>query len=350
MNKIQCEFYEEIKKKKRLSHEEIKKLMDIVRKELSFLIKHNIPPVPKNYERWFIVFCYIKEQNRKMTDLELIGLYKELFDEEVIDISEDKTDEFTEKLYDVAEKIDVIMMDLISNITDHQKNIDKHASNLSVHKTKLTGESVNETVKLILKELQELKEQNTLLKKEIANYHREIKYLQNELASARAEANFDFLTGLVNRKRFERAIEDSIKDFHKKNYPFSIIFVDIDNFKKVNDTYGHLVGDIVLKEVASIFKFYLRANTVVGRIGGEEFCILLPGVEIKDAKNIAERLRKIIENRDIKLEDGNAIKATASFGVTQVKMGDTLKSILERADKALYRAKKSGKNKVEVEL
>ncbi|RMD46004.1 MAG: GGDEF domain-containing protein, partial [Aquificota bacterium] len=229
-------------------------------------------------------------------------------------------------------------------------NIDLHASKLSISEEEISVSDINKTVKLILKELHELKEQNLSLKKEVENYHKEIKHLQKELASARAEANFDFLTGLVNRKRFERAIEDAIKDFHKKNYPFSIIFVDVDNFKKVNDTYGHLAGDIVLKEIASIFKFYLRANTVVGRIGGEEFCILLPGVEIEDARNIAERLRKIIENREIKLEDGTVLKVTASFGITQVKIGDTLKTILERADKALYKAKKTGKNKVEVEF
>jgi len=349
MKEIYCKFYEDIKKKRKLNHEEIKTLMDIVRKELSFLIKYNIPPVPKNYERWFMVFCYVNENHKNLTDLELIGLYKEIFDEDISEVKEEETEELTEKLNLIAEKLDVIMLDLISNITNHQNKIDLHASKLSFEE-EISVSDINRTIKLILKELHELKEQNLSLKKEIENYHKEIKYLQNELASARAEANFDFLTGLVNRKRFERAIEDAIKDFHKKNYPFSIIFVDVDNFKKVNDTYGHLVGDIVLKEIASIFKFYLRANTVVGRIGGEEFCILLPGVEIEDAKNIAERLRKIIENREIKLEDGTVLKVTASFGVTQVKMGDTLKTILERADKALYKAKKTGKNKVEIEF
>jgi diguanylate cyclase len=350
MNTITCNFYEDIKQKKRLSHEEIKKLMDIVRKELSFLIKHNIPPVPKNYEKWFLLFCYLNETGKELTDLEIIGLYKQVFEEDIASVGETQEEELSETLAYVAEKLDVIMLDLIKNIDFHQKNIDTHTKKLSQTTKNISYHDLTTAVNLVLKEIQELKKQNSMLKQEVERYHEEIRKLQKELAHAKAEASYDFLTGLVNRKRFERAIEDAIKDFHRKNYPFSLIYVDVDNFKKINDTYGHLAGDIVLKEIASIFKFYLRANTVVGRIGGEEFCILLPGVEIKDAKNIAERLRKIIENREIKLEDGTSIKVTASFGVTQVKMGDTVKSILERADKALYKAKKEGKNRVEIVL
>lgn len=107
-----------------------------------------------------------------------------------------------------------------------------------------------------------------------------------------------------------------------------------------------------MKEIATIFKFYLRANTIIGRIGGEEFAILLPGVEIEDAVKIAERLRNIIQNREIRIgpDRDEILRVTASFGVTQVKKGDTVNSILHRADTAMYRAKKTGKNKVEVEL
>ncbi len=348
MGNLICHFYEDIKKKKRLSQEEIRKLMDIVRKELSFLIKFNIPPVPKNYEKWFLIFCHLSETGKKLTDLEIIGLYKQVFDEDLVEIGE-TDDEKTVKLAEISERLDEIMMELISNIDTHQKNIDSHTKKLSESRS-ISYKDLTHAVNKVLEEIYELKKQNLILKKEVEKYHEEIKRLQKELSIAKAEASFDFLTGLVNRSRFERAIEDAIRDFHKKNYPFSIIFVDIDDFKRINDTYGHLVGDLVLKEVASIFKFYLRANTVVGRIGGEEFCILLPGVEIDDAKKIAERLKKIIENREIKLEDGTTVKVTASFGVTQVKMGDTVKSILERADKALYKAKKEGKNRVEVVL
>ncbi|NPA53452.1 MAG: diguanylate cyclase [Aquificae bacterium] len=350
MGKFTCEFYETIKKKKRLSPDEIKKVMDIVRKELSFLIKYNIPPVPKNYERWFLLFCHLNETGKELTDLEIIGLYKEIFDEDVSEITEKEKDELSETLSNIAEKLDVIMLNLIENISVHQRNIDNHTKKLSESTKDISLADLTTAVNLVLKEIQELKQQNMVLKNEVERYHEEIKRLQKELAHAKAEASHDFLTGLVNRKRFERAVEDAIKDFHKKNYPFSLIYVDIDDFKRINDTYGHLAGDMVLKEIASIFRFYLRANTVVGRIGGEEFGILLPGVEIKDAKNVAERLRRIIENREVKLEDGKAVRVTASFGVTQVKMGDTVKSFLRRADEALYKAKKNGKNRVEVVL
>lgn len=156
----------------------------------------------------------------------------------------------------------------------------------------------------------------------------------------------DFLTGLHNRRSFDRALGDLIRDFHERNYPFSLILMDIDDFKAINDKYGHLAGDAVLKEVASILKTFLRANTIIGRTGGEEFGIILPGVTIEKALGVAERIRSVIENREINTGK-NILKVTASSGVTQVVEGDDINSIYERADRALYRAKNGGKNRVE---
>ncbi|WP_456402822.1 diguanylate cyclase [Persephonella sp.] len=356
MGKITCKFYEKLSSKKRLSHDEIKILMNIVRKELSFLIKHNIPPVPNNYEKWFYIFCSLIEENKELTDLEIIGLYKEIYEEDyqIVDINgnkEKETEEVSVKLRDIADKIDVTLKELIHNIDDHQANIDNHANSLAEKSNEIQISDISQTIHLILDELKELKSQNEFLKTQIKKYHSEIHQLREELSNAKTEATMDFLTGLVNRRRFERALEDAIKDYETRNYPFSLIYVDIDNFKDINDNFGHNIGDIVLKEIATIFKFYLRANTIIGRIGGEEFAILLPGVEIEDAVKIAERLRNIIYNREIRIgsRKDEILRVTASLGVTQVKKGDTVNSILHRADTAMYRAKKTGKNKVEVE-
>ncbi|WP_457641855.1 diguanylate cyclase [Persephonella sp.] len=356
MGKITCKFYEKLSSKKRLSHDEIKILMNVVRKELSFLIKHNIPPVPNNYEKWFYIFCSLVEENKDLSDLEIIGLYKEIYEEDyqTVDINGKKrnySEEISEKLKNIADKIDVTLKEFVQNIDNYQANIDNHANSLAKKGSEAQISDISTTVHLILDELKELKSQNEFLKNQIKKYHSEITQLRKELSHAKTEASIDFLTGLVNRRRFERAVEDAIRDYENRNYPFSLIYVDIDNFKDINDNYGHQVGDIVLKEVATIFKFYLRANTIIGRIGGEEFAILLPGVELEDAIKIAERLRNIIQNREIriKLDKEQILKVTASFGLTQVKKGDTVDSILHRADMAMYRAKKSGKNRVEVE-
>lgn len=356
-DKVKCEFYSKLKGSKKLSHDDIKLLMNIVRKELSFLIKHNIPPVPRNYEKWFYIFCSLAEQKKELDDLELIGLYKDIYDEDyqAVDIEtkeENVPENLAEKFKNIANKLDETLKELVNNIDTHQEKINDHADKLVKAKESATLDTINDTVMDILQELKELRAENNKLKSELKSYHAEVISLKEELSAAKKEASIDFLTGLVNRRRFERALEDAIRDRKIRHYPSSVIFVDVDDFKKINDEYGHLIGDLVLKELATIFRFYLRANTVIGRLGGEEFAILLPGVEIKDAISIAERLRKVIENREIKIENdsGKKLKITASFGVTEIKEDDTVESVLMRADEAMYKAKKKGKNKVEIQV
>jgi len=356
--RVNCEFYNKLKKAQKLTSDDIKFLMNIVRKELSFLIKHNIPPVPRNYEKWFYIFCSLAEQKKELDDLELIGLYKDVYDEDYqsVEISADKesiSEELAEKLRDIAGKLDETLRELINNIDNHQEKIDLHTDKLVKAKRDISLETVNETIMEILQELKKLRTENHKLKNELKSYHSEVLSLKEELSNARREASLDFLTGLINRRRFERVLEDAINDKKNRNYPSSLIFVDIDNFKSVNDRYGHLAGDMVLKEIAKIFRFYLRANSVIARLGGEEFAILLPGVGLENAIKVAERLRKIIENREIRvMEENNGekkIRVTASFGVTEVRDDDTVKSLLTRADKSMYMAKKRGKNKVEAQ-
>ncbi|NPA52804.1 MAG: diguanylate cyclase [Aquificae bacterium] len=351
---IDCQLYKKLLNNEKLSTEDIKTLMNIVRKEINFLIRNNIILSPMNYERWFRIFCYLHEKGKELTDLEILGLYKDLFFKDSSTISylpiEERPIGFVEKLKKVADTIDEKLKEIIESINNHQKEIDQHSSVIEENKEKIKeNEEITKALNQILKELEELKQQNKTLKEELHRYHQDIEKLKEELNQAKTEANIDFLTTLYNRRRFERALLDMLKDYKERKYPFSIILLDIDDFKTINDKYGHPVGDLVLKEVANILKNYLRANSVSARIGGEEFGILLPGVEIKDAVKIAERLKHIIENRHIKT-DGTFIKFTASFGITQAKEGDTLNSIIERADKALYKSKQTGKNRISVEL
>lgn len=294
------------------------------------------------------------ETGKELTDLEILGLYKDIYAQDYTDLNylppEERPNGFVSKLKNIAETIDEKLLEIVETLDNHQKEIDEKSIVIEVNREKVKGnEEVSEALTIILKELAELKQQNEILKQELERYHLDIEKLKEELHQAKTEANIDFLTTLYNRRRFERALLDMIKDYKERGYPFSIILLDIDDFKTINDKYGHPIGDLVLKEVANVLKNYLRANSVSARIGGEEFAVLLPGVEIEDAVKIAERLRQIIENRHIRT-NGSFIRFTASFGVTQVKDGDTLNSIIERADRALYKAKQMGKNKVAFEL
>ncbi len=355
MNKIiTCELYQKLLRNEKLTTDDIKRLMNIVRKEINFLIRNNIILSPMNYERWFRIFCYLHETNKELTDLEILGLYKEVFSSEYTDMNylppEDRPSGFVSKIKDIADTIDEKLKEIIEALDTHEREIEEHSVVIKVNKEKVgENKEISDALSIILKELEELKNQNRSLKEELERYHLDIEKLKEELHQAKTEANIDFLTTLYNRRRFERALLDMLKDFKERGYPFSVILLDVDDFKAINDKYGHPIGDLVLKEVANVLKNYLRANSVSARIGGEEFAVLLPGVEIEDAVKIAERLKQIIENRHIKA-DGHFIKFTASFGVTQAKPGDSLNTIIERADRALYRAKELGKNKVVTEM
>ena len=157
-------------------------------------------------------------------------------------------------------------------------------------------------------------------------------------------ANFDPLTGILNRGAFLEVFDYLTAT--PINYPLGLILFDLDDFKRINDTYGHRAGDMVLQAVAKTVKRNIRRTDLFARWGGEEFVILLPKTDLKGAQKVAEKLRKALE--ELKIEPFG-IRVTASFGVTEIAPGELLEEALERADRALYRAKSRGKNRVEVE-
>jgi len=157
-------------------------------------------------------------------------------------------------------------------------------------------------------------------------------------------ASTDKLTGAYNRTKFNEIIEREIERVKRYNQPLSIIIFDIDHFKKVNDKYGHSVGDYVLKTLADIVRENIRKIDYFVRWGGEEFMIISSETNLKEASALAERIREIIESymfEDIR-------KVTVSLGVTEFKENDTVDSLIKRADDAMYEAKKKGRNRVEV--
>ena len=160
------------------------------------------------------------------------------------------------------------------------------------------------------------------------------------------EATRDGLTNLYNIRHFNLLLDAEFRNLKlKKAKAASIIMSDIDNFKKINDTYGHQVGDVILRDIAKIFQVNCRQIDVVARYGGEEFIILLPGAFVKDAIDVAERIRQNVETKKFKFKDKH-YTATISFGVGEYKDEASKEDFIRKTDEALYRAKTTGKNKV----
>jgi diguanylate cyclase (GGDEF)-like protein len=160
------------------------------------------------------------------------------------------------------------------------------------------------------------------------------------------QAMTDDLTGLVNRRRFISALEAELERATGLGGPVSVILVDLDDFKLINDRFGHHAGDRVLRAFAALLEAHVRDIDVAGRLGGEEFALLLPEADLDGAAATAKRLQGALENGPIVHADADALSVTASFGVTQYASGQSADELLRIADGALYRAKAEGKNRV----
>ena len=174
----------------------------------------------------------------------------------------------------------------------------------------------------------------------------------NVYAEILKHATLDALTGFYNRRQLEERIKQEVSNAKRQHAPLCGIMTDIDYFKKVNDTYGHAVGDLVLQTIAKVIRGQLREYDIAGRYGGEEFSILLPFTKINEAKMVAERLRKAVESKTIDISkvnnenDTKTLKITISMGIYEIKENDKEEDLLLKADKALYQAKNTGRNKV----
>ena len=157
----------------------------------------------------------------------------------------------------------------------------------------------------------------------------------------------DELTGLYNRRFFARTAELSITQAARYGRKLSLLLLDVDNFKRINDTYGHAAGDAVLQDIASLMRKNFREADLYARYGGEEFIALINEAEFSDAQKLAERMRQQIEDRRVNF-NGHAITYSASFGIAQLCSGESLQQSTARADQALYAAKGEGKNRVRV--
>lgn len=159
-------------------------------------------------------------------------------------------------------------------------------------------------------------------------------------------ARVDPMTGLHNRRWLEEMYTREMARSNIGNFKLTALMIDIDHFKNVNDTYGHLAGDQVLISVAQSLVKSLRPSDMPVRYGGEEFSVFLPGATTENARMVAERIRQGVENMSVALVDGTILQVTISIGFAERIKSDTVASIIDRADKALYHAKQNGRNRV----
>ncbi|MCU0710665.1 MAG: GGDEF domain-containing protein [Pirellula sp.] len=185
---------------------------------------------------------------------------------------------------------------------------------------------------------------NRELQSRLENAEKKLEQQTHELAGYLNEARTDGLTGLANRRAFDQRIDECYKNWVERKQVFTLALIDIDHFKKINDTYGHPAGDAVLKEVASRLRVQDESCLLVARYGGEEFALLF-AAPLNAAAGKMESLRRVIQDKAISAE-GQTIQVTISVGVSEITTDDRIAKIIRRSDEALYSAKMSGRNRV----
>jgi len=193
------------------------------------------------------------------------------------------------------------------------------------------------------------------LTRQVHHFHRTLAQAHAQLETAVAQrtqqlvwlANTDPLTGLKNRRAFTEAAQAQILQCQRYPYPIAALIIDIDHFKSINDRYGHPVGDQAIQRVTASITHTLRVSDIIGRIGGEEFAVLLPHTDAAAARVSAERIRLAVESIEIVILNAKPLRLTVSVGIALYQPTLTLDNLLMHADKALYRAKNTGRNRVE---
>ncbi|MCA1031503.1 diguanylate cyclase [Bacillus timonensis] len=174
-------------------------------------------------------------------------------------------------------------------------------------------------------------------------------YLQNTnklFKTYQEQSTIDFLTGLGNVRYFDDCYNKLSERSKEREEELGLLFLDIDFFKKINDTYGHNDGDLVLQQIGEILKYTTREYDIVCRNGGEEFSVMLPDTSIEKVKQVAERIRKTIEASTFSLSGGKNINITVSIGISHYSNSNNLEKLLDEADIALYEAKNTGRNRI----
>lgn len=192
-------------------------------------------------------------------------------------------------------------------------------------------------------ELCELQQEVERLRKQLDQTEQTLAKQAQQLELLQSEARTDALTGLLNRRAFDEALIRTVSAWRRRACPFSLVILDVDDFKLVNDQYGHAVGDDLLQQLASLLTRSLRDMDLLARIGGEEFAVVLPVTNASEAVVPAERLRQAVASRKFEIQ-GQNLAVTISAGSTSVQPNDDVASVIRRADAALYAAKASGRN------
>jgi len=309
-----------------------------------------IPPTPENFLVWF---CYFADQppslkaevdrlvegGRKIDAAFSAEIHQRFFKAEATEVVE------------ASETVDALLARLMERVSAQARGAEAYGGALADAESALKGGDIGGIVSRLVEETHRMASLNRDMQAHLKAAGSEIDGLRRSLGEAREQAETDGLTGIANRKRFDQTIRDATHTAAADDEPLTLLMVDIDHFKRFNDTHGHQVGDQVLRLVARTLTDCVRQGDLPARYGGEEFAVVLPKTAIPVARPIAERIRTTLAARKIvRRNTGEGLGGiTISIGAALFHPGETPAALIARADSALYAAKRTGRNRLVVE-
>jgi diguanylate cyclase len=313
--------------------------------------------VPRNYEIWYIyatgqnaplnkIINETLARNGKLTEADLEQIYETYLSHVK---TTDRIDKVGARVIGEIDDVMKLLTDTLGVAASYEASLNGASQKLSVATNR---DHVEAIVEILVKSTHEMRETTKALEERLTLSKSEIGDLQQSLEAIRAESLTDPLTGLGNRKYFDRMIEMAVQSALASNEPLSLLMFDIDHFKSFNDSYGHLTGDQVLRLVGMSLKQTIKGQDITARYGGEEFAVVLPNTALRQALTVADHIRRAVMAKELKKKSTGEIlgRVTISVGVSVLKAGDDTDALIERADACLYAAKRSGRNRVVCEV
>jgi diguanylate cyclase len=325
---------------------------EVLRLALPLMAKHRVAPHPHNFSVWYE---YASGRNKALSET-IDNLLKD---------GRPLTEELNQDLYirflardersldRLRHSLRLIVTDIQSEVRlaggnlSHYCETLEHYADLLDHYSEL--EDLSTGTQDVLVETRTTERTHQQLDERLATVVTEVESLRKELEQIREESLTDGLTGIGNRKAFDASLQRTIQLAEDKRTPFSVLMIDIDHFKDFNDSYGHLIGDRVLRFVATTLRQCLKGHDKPARFGGEEFTVILPRTFLSGAIAVAEQIRKEVASAELREKtSGDSFgRITISVGVAQYRLGESAQDLIKRVDKTLYRAKRRGRNRVE---